>query len=206
MCGYASHFGFARGAFTPVERAYLGLCQKNFSLEHQDEQLDFFEKYLPEDETSVAHLDYMMHNMMFHPTENRVIAVLDWETSTIGHPLADLGYFSQLFYRDWPDGFANAPADKVAGIPTPEEIVDLYSRAAGRKQGVKQFEYHVAFAMYRTTVIHQGIAGRVLAGTASNAAAQLIKSSVPQTNARCLDFIRGLRAKWEKEGAAKAKI
>ncbi|KAJ3343039.1 hypothetical protein HDU93_000209 [Gonapodya sp. JEL0774] len=179
--------------------------EKNYSLEHLDEQIEFFKKYMPQDETSVAHLDYMMHNMMFHPTENRVIAVLDWETSTIGHPLADLGYFCQPFFRTYPDGWASAPADKAAGIPSVAEILEMYSKASGRKTPIERFEYHVAFAMYRSTVIHQGIAGRVIAGTASNEAAQLIKSAVPNTNARCLQFIRSLKSKWEKEDAAKAK-
>jgi len=180
--------------------------EKNYSLESLDEQLEFFHKYMPKDEVSVAHLDYMMHNMMFHPTKPEIVAVLDWEISTIGHPLADMGYFLQHFYRQWPSGFQGMPADKMAGMPTADDLLRMYEKYSGRKERITRFEYHVAFSMYRSTVIAQGIAGRVIAGTAASAAATQVKNSVPETNAKCLKFIRSLKAKWDVEDAKKPKL
>ncbi|KXS18819.1 APH-domain-containing protein [Gonapodya prolifera JEL478] len=176
--------------------------EKNWDLEGLNEQMEFFTKFMPADEVSIAHLDYMLHNVMFHPTENRIVAVLDWELSTIGHPLADLAYFTQPFFRAWPNGWIGAPASALEGIPTVQEILDMYAQYSGRKNKIERFEYHVAFSMYRSTVIAQGIAGRVLAGTATNEQAIRVKETLPATNMTCLKFIRETRARWEAEGRA----
>ncbi|KAI9028436.1 kinase-like domain-containing protein, partial [Hyaloraphidium curvatum] len=146
--------------------------EKTKDLERLDFQVEWLKKHMPPDEATVAHLDFMFHNFMLHPTENRVVAVLDWETSTIGHPLADLGYFMQPHFKPWGDGgYIGAPRSEIDGIPTAEQCLEIYCTAAGRPFPIPRFEYNVAFSFFRTAVIHQGIASRYLLGTAASPAA-----------------------------------
>ncbi|SNR99268.1 MULTISPECIES: phosphotransferase [unclassified Azospirillum] len=122
------------------------------------------------DETSIAHGDFRLGNLMLHPSEPRVLAVLDWELATLGHPLSDLAYNCMAYHL--PAGIKQFPGlvgiDLAArGIPTEADYVAAYCRRTGRS-GIPDWPYFMAFAFFRITAICQGVYARALAGNAAD--------------------------------------
>jgi aminoglycoside phosphotransferase (APT) family kinase protein len=132
--------------------------------------IDWLPAHIPADDhesAAVVHGDYRPGNLLIHPREPRVAAVVDWELSTLGHPLVDLGHHALLF-RTGPEDFgAFADRPRPEGIPGEEEHLETYCRLTGRAS-LPEWDFYVAFAMFRFAAIFQGIMGRVVAGTAND--------------------------------------
>jgi len=129
----------------------------------------------PGERTSIVHGDYRLDNMVLHASEPRVIAVLDWELSTLGDPLGDFTYYlmNWVMPHDGRSGLGGVNL-KDLNIPTLDETVALYCAQTGR-DGIPALDWYFSYNAFRLACILQGIAGRVRDGTAASAhATQMI--------------------------------
>jgi aminoglycoside phosphotransferase (APT) family kinase protein len=134
-----------------------------------DRLIEWLPRHLPpEDASRIVHGDYRIDNLIFHPTEPRVIGVLDWELSTIGDPLADFAYHA-MAWRVTPELFRGlAGVDLAAfGIPTENQYVAAYSECTGRSRS-SDWEFYMVYSLFRLAAIMQGIAKRAIDGTAAS--------------------------------------
>ena len=122
----------------------------------------------PGDEVAIVHGDYRCDNLLFHPTEPRIVAVLDWELSTLGHPLADFAYHLMVYRM--PPGFSTGLAGldlPARNVPSETDYVAAYCRRTGR-DGIADLDFYVAFSLFRLAAIIHGIKGRLIRGTAAS--------------------------------------
>ena len=159
-----------------------------------DALIDYLAANMPEDDGAVSliHGDYRLDNMIFHKTENRVIAVLDWELSTLGHPLADLAY--QCMQLRLPGGEGQLRGlmgiDRAGlGIPSEEEYVAAYCRRRGIG-AIDNWGFYLAFSAFRLAAIVQGVYKRGLDGNASSAKATEYGAIVPALAGIALDWTK----------------
>jgi aminoglycoside phosphotransferase (APT) family kinase protein len=138
-----------------------------------DRLAEWLPRNIPEagdDETVICHGDFRFDNMMFHASQPRVIAIFDWELSTLGHPLADLAYAVMRYNlpADVYDGMMGLDLEAL-GIPSEAEFIAAYSERIGRPATLTPF--HKAFSLFRLAVIIEGVVARALAGNAANSSA-----------------------------------
>ena len=137
---------------------------------HMDKLVEWLPKHLPcGEESAVVHGDFRIDNVIFHPSEPRVLAVLDWELSTLGHPLADFAYHAMM-YRFPPDIFGGLAGTDMhaAGLPDEAAYVAAYCCRTCRA-GIPDLGFYIAFNMFRFAAILHGIRGRLLRGNAAGA-------------------------------------
>jgi aminoglycoside phosphotransferase (APT) family kinase protein len=138
-------------------------------IEAMENLIDWLPNNIPAgDETTLVHGDYRLDNVIFHPSEPRILAVLDWELSTLGHPIADFAYHC-MTWRLTPQEFRGMLGFDFAalGIPSEEDYVARYCARTGRP-GIANWDFYLAYNMFRLAGILQGIMGRVVEGTASS--------------------------------------
>jgi aminoglycoside phosphotransferase (APT) family kinase protein len=138
-------------------------------IESMERLIAWLPEHIPADDTTtLVHGDYRLGNMLVHPTESRVVAVLDWELSTLGHPLADLAYNCMPYHLSGEsmEGFQGGDLSEL-GVPREEDYLAAYCRRTGRAR-IDDWNFYVGFAMFRLAAIAQGIMGRVVAGTAND--------------------------------------
>ncbi|MDR3534216.1 MAG: phosphotransferase family protein [Rhodopila sp.] len=142
---------------------------ETFPIPAMDHLIDWLPAHLPQsDEVRIVHGDLRLDNMLIHPTEPRVVAVLDWELSTLGDPLSDFANNAST-WRMEPDLFRGLAGEDLAGlgIPSEADYVAAYARRVGRAMP-PDWDVYVTFNMFRLAAIIQGIAKRSLDGTASD--------------------------------------
>ena len=146
-----------------------------------DALLDWLPNNIPDgDDSSIVHGDFRCDNMIFHPSEPRILAVLDWELSTLGHPLADFAYHAMM-YQMPPDIVAGLGDADVASlnIPPQADYVAAYCARTGRTE-IPNWDFYIAFNFFRLAAIFHGIKGRVIRGTAASAHAKDRAASFPR--------------------------
>ncbi|WP_372002444.1 phosphotransferase family protein [Tistrella mobilis] len=156
-----------------------------------DRLIDWLPRNLPEDDsTTLVHGDFRLGNVMFHPTEPRIVAVLDWELSTLGHPLADLAHSCIYTWMMRPEEYGRGLAglDRAAlGLPEMEAFCRTYFEASGRTGPLTRF--HLVLALFRNAVIFEGIAARARQGNAASDDAAEVGRLAPALAARAVALI-----------------
>ena len=161
-------------------KQYLGDAEAG-----RDPNMDRLVEWLPAhipagDETSIVHGDFRIDNLIFHPREPRVLAVLDWELSTLGHPLADFAYHLMMYRMPSVTipGLAGVDLD-AQNLPSEQDYVAAYCARTGRA-GIPGLDFYLAFNLFRFAAIIHGIKGRAARGTAASPHAAALIADLPK--------------------------
>jgi aminoglycoside phosphotransferase (APT) family kinase protein len=146
-------------------------ASKTDRIESMENLIQWLPEHIPNDDsTAIVHGDFRLENLVIHPLEPHVLAVLDWELSTLGHPLADLAYNCLGYYLPTLGDLRTGYKDRdlaVLGIPSETEYVSSYCRRTGRGE-VPNWKFFIAFSIFRLAAIVQGVYKRGLDGIASS--------------------------------------
>jgi len=178
LAGYGRPGNYFERQIARWSKQYLASVTQ--PIPEMDELIAWLPQHIPaiaksEDMVSIVHGDFRLDNLVFHPTEPRILAVLDWELSTLGHPLADFSYHAMAW--NIPQGSFRGIAGvdvEGLGIPTQSEYVRMYcehTQLISPEALKPDWNFFMAYNMFRIAAILQGIAKRVEAGTASSAQA-----------------------------------
>ena len=140
------------------------------SIPAMDHLIEWLPKNIPAgEETAIVHGDYRLDNVIFHPTEPKVLGVLDWELSTLGHPMADFSYHCMSWHIA-PGQFRGIGGldYRALGIPTETEYIAMYAQNTGRAVNIRDWGFYLAYNMFRMCGILQGIMKRYVDGTAAS--------------------------------------
>lgn len=158
-------------------------ASKTGEIPEMDRLMAWLPRNIPErEETTLVHGDFRLGNMIFDPSEPRVVAVLDWELSTLGHPLSDLAYNCMLYHlpADLPTVRGFGEPDLAAfGIPDERAYVSAYVRRTGRDPG-NDWPFFLAFSFFRYAAIVQGVYARALQGNASSTSGEQLGRTAPR--------------------------
>uniref|UniRef100_A0A8C7GYJ0 Acyl-CoA dehydrogenase family member 11 n=1 Tax=Oncorhynchus kisutch TaxID=8019 RepID=A0A8C7GYJ0_ONCKI len=167
--GYGRGPGYCKRQVSTWTKQYRAAAHKEIPV--MDKLSDWLLSNLPTNDNEVAlvHGDFRVDNLIFHPTEARVVAVLDWELSTTGQPMADLAYFLMPNYL--PSGLSllscMGSLRGVEGIPSPEDLISIYCRCREIPSSLHQLNFYLALSVFKMAGIAQGIYARHLLGNAS---------------------------------------
>jgi aminoglycoside phosphotransferase (APT) family kinase protein len=165
--GYGRVGGYLRRQLRRWTQQYQ--AAQTETIEAMDHLIAWLPDRLPEEEeTSIVHGDFRLENMIFHPTEPRVLAMVDWELSTLGSPLTDLAYNCLPYYFDDDQrGSLEHLNDVRYGIPSEDEYLAWYCAKTGRDT-IPHWKFYVVFSLWRLAAIVQGVYKRGLDGNASS--------------------------------------
>jgi aminoglycoside phosphotransferase (APT) family kinase protein len=149
-------------------------ASKTDDLPAMDKLMAWLPEHIPaDDETTIAHGDYRLENLIFHPTEPRVLAVIDWELGTLGAPLSDLAYNCLPYYVSDPTRGDITSLDYASyGVPSEKEQVARYGAQTGRKE-IPHWNFYIVLSLFRLAAISQGVYKRGLDGNAASPEALL---------------------------------
>ena len=145
------------------------VAAKTGEIPSMDRLMEWLPAHIPPgDETAIVHGDYRVENLIFHPTDPRIVAIVDWELSTLGHPLADLAYNCLTYYLP-PEALGRVETvdSDQSGLPGEADYVAAYCRRTGRS-GIADWNFYLAFSMFRLASILQGVYARGLQGNAAS--------------------------------------
>uniref|UniRef100_A0A3B3D4B5 Aminoglycoside phosphotransferase domain-containing protein n=1 Tax=Oryzias melastigma TaxID=30732 RepID=A0A3B3D4B5_ORYME len=171
--GFGKGPGYCRRQVSTWTKQYVAAAHRDIPA--MNELSDWLMKNLPDkdDEVTLVHGDMRLDNLVFHPTEARVIAVLDWELSTTGNLLADLAYFLMPHYI--PTNFS------IAGLPAAADLISIYCSCRGTPTALPHLNFYLALSFFKMASISQGIYARHLLGNASAPNAAQFGQSVEPT-------------------------
>lgn len=178
LSDYGRHDGYLARQIARWSKQYR--ASETESIPAMDALTEWLPAHIPPgEETSIVHGDYRLDNVIFHATDHAFLAVLDWELSTLGHPLADFAYHCMTWYLPPGAGRGLGGID-ISGsksIRSKDYIARSYCERTGRAGGIPNFEFYMAFNMFRMAGILQGIMRRVVDGTAASAQAMAMGKS-----------------------------
>uniref|UniRef100_A0A8C6M6B5 Acyl-Coenzyme A dehydrogenase family, member 11 n=1 Tax=Nothobranchius furzeri TaxID=105023 RepID=A0A8C6M6B5_NOTFU len=193
--GFGKGPGYCRRQVSTWTKQYKASAHRDIPA--MNELSDWLMNNLPEkdDEVTLVHGDYRLDNLIFHPTEARVIAVLDWELSTTGNPLADLVYFLMPLY--WPTSLnitsTIGSLQGIEGVPAAGDLISVYCRCRGiPSDSLPQLNFFLALSIFKMAAIAQGIHARFLLGNASAPNADQFGKSVEPLAETALQLVKRL--------------
>jgi aminoglycoside phosphotransferase (APT) family kinase protein len=169
---FGRHGSYVARQFARWSRQYLG-DEAAGRVEAMDRLVEWLPTRMPAAETTcVVHGDFRCDNLVFHPSEPRVLAILDWELATLGDPLADFAYYLMVYRMPEAGVPGLAGLDLAAlNLPAEEACVEAYCLRTGRS-GIADLDFYIAFNLFKLAAVLHGIRGRVLRGTAAGARAR----------------------------------